>query len=210
MRRIGELIILQLIVLLALTSCAAPAAPPADTVAPPADTVAPESGAVTIDFDFQKQSGHASNQFAVWIEDADGRFVKTLYATKFTAAGGYKNRPDSIPEWTARSGLADMTDVDAITGATPQSGALKYTWDLTDADNVPVPDGTYMFFVEGSLRWKNSVMYIGEIEIGGEAASATADEGLIFEASEDQPALNNSSAELGMIGPVTASYTPPS
>jgi hypothetical protein len=168
-----------------------------------------QSGVVTLTFDFQKQSGHASNQFAVWIEDADGGFVKTLYATRFTANGGYKNRPDSIPVWVERSGLAGMADVDAITGATPKSGPLTYTWDLTGADGAPVPDGIYQFFVEGSLRWKNRVLYSEEIDIGGGAVTARAEAQFIYESSDDQPALTDESTEHGMIGPVTAEYTLP-
>lgn len=51
---------------------------------------APELGTLTVTFDFEKQSGYASNQFAVWIEDVDGNLINTLYATRFTATGGYK------------------------------------------------------------------------------------------------------------------------
>lgn len=188
-------------VLLTLVGCAPSASP--------ADAASPVSGAVTISFDFEKQSGYASNQFAVWIEDADGQYIQTLYATRFTANGGYKNRPDAVPVWVEHSGLANMENVDAVTGVTPKSGPLSYTWDLTDTAGVPVPDGTYKFFVEGSLRWKNRVLYSGKIEIGGAAASAEAEAQFIYEASPDQPALTDESPERGMIGPVTAEYTPP-
>ncbi|MDR1158278.1 MAG: DUF2271 domain-containing protein [Oscillospiraceae bacterium] len=175
------------------------------TPAQPAETPSDRSWA-TIAFDFQKQSGHASNQFAVWVETADGQYVKTLYATKFTAAGGYKNRPDSIPTWVDRSGLAGLSkeQVDVMAGATPKSGAQSYTWDLTGADGAPVPAGTYKFFVEGSLRWKNRVLHAGEIAIGGEAATATATAAFTYETSPDQPALSDDSPEHDMIGTVTA------
>ncbi|MDR3271199.1 MAG: DUF2271 domain-containing protein [Peptococcaceae bacterium] len=173
---------------------------------PSAQSVA--TGEVTIAFDYQNQSGHASNQFAVWIEDADGRYVKTLYATRFTANGGYKNRPDSIPVWVEKTGLADIENVDAITGATPKSGTLVYTWDLTGVDGAPVPASTYHFFVEGSLRWKNRVLYTGALKIGGGAATVEAEARFIYEASPDQPALNDDSPEHDMIGAVMAVYTP--
>ena len=40
---------------------------------------------VSIDFDYMRMSGKASNQFAVWIEDTESNVVKTIYATDFTA-----------------------------------------------------------------------------------------------------------------------------
>jgi hypothetical protein len=198
----GFLAVILLFALAALAGCAGESEQ--RTEAPP------DRPGVTIAFDFQKQSGYAANQFAVWIETADGQYVKTLYATKFTAAGGYKNRPDSIPTWVDRSGLAGLSDaqVDVMTGATPKSGAQSYTWDLTGADGAPVPAGTYKFFVEGSLRWKNRVLYTGEIAVGGEAATAAASAAFTYEASPDQPALSDDAPEHDMIGTVTAVYTP--
>ena len=172
------------------------------------NTVPPGQAAVTITFEFQRQSGYASNQFAVWIEDADGQYVKTLFATRFTVKGGYKNRPDSLPVWVEKSGLANMSNVDAITGATPQSGVLTYIWDLTDLNGSPAPDGTYRFCVEGTLRWKNQVYYTGQIEIGGASASASAEAQYTYEGAADQPALSENAPENNMIGSVTATYTP--
>jgi len=114
-----------------------------------ADTRTFDSGTLTVTFDYEKQSGYASNQFAVWIEDMDGNYIQTLYATKFTANGGYKNRPDSISTWVAKSDLANMTksEVDAIAGATPKSGPLSYAWDMTAANGDVVQPGEYKFFV---------------------------------------------------------------
>ena len=98
---------------------------------------------VVIEFEYQKPSGRASNQFAVWIEDAGDNHVKTLFATRYTANGGYKARPDSIPTWVEKSGLASMqkSEIDAISGATPRAGSLSYTWDLTDTNGNRVSPG---------------------------------------------------------------------
>ena len=80
------------------------------------DTAGSQGSAVIVSFDNEKQSGYASNQFVVWIEDLNGTLIQTLYATKYTAKGGYKNRPDSIPLWVEKSDLASMSAVavDAI------------------------------------------------------------------------------------------------
>jgi hypothetical protein len=173
---------------------------------PPAD----KSGKTVISFDFDKQSGRASNQFAVWVEDEGGKLVKTLYATRFTAKGGYKNRPDSIPLWVEKSGLASMnqSEIDVISGATPQAGTLYYVWDLTDKDANKVAPGKYRFFVEGSTRWKNRVLYAGVITIGGGQDTVSATAQFFFEASDNQPALSENAPENSMIKKVSATFAP--
>ncbi len=197
-------ILAAILALLFLCSCQAsvPEAPP------PPEPARSEAGSVAISFDFNSQTGYASNQYAVWIEDGSGNFIKTLYATRYTANGGYALRPDSIPQWVERSGLANMDNVDAISGPTPQSGTTSYIWDCTGSDGTPVPDGTYKFFVEGSLRWKNRVLYTGDIEVSGAASSVEAAAEYFYEGADDQPALDASAEENNMIPSVKAIYTP--
>jgi hypothetical protein len=170
----------------------------------------PGAGKVVIEFDYKNQSGRASNQFAVWIEDTGGNFVNTLYVTRYTANGGFRVRPDSIRIWVERSGLASMqqSEIDAIAGATPRAGALSYTWDLTDANGDKVSPGEYNFFVEGTLRWKNLVLYSGTITVGDDPVTVQADAEFIYAGSGDQPALTDDSPENSMIGPVRASFVP--
>ena len=170
-----------------------------------------EAGMLTVTFDFERQSGSASNQYAVWIEDMDGSYINTLYATRWTAGGGYKTRPDSIALWVEKSGIASMPDyyVDAVSGATPKSsGSQSYTWNLNDINGDAVPPGEYRIFVEGTLRWKNYVLYSGVIEIGDDAATLQADADFVYEASDRQAALTGDSPENKMIGAVTVSFVP--
>ena len=168
------------------------------------------SGEVVISFDYVKQSGSASNQFAIWIEDMDGNYLQTIFATRWTASGGYNTRPDSITLWVEKSGIASMPSyyVDAISGATPQNGEFICVWDLTDIDGNTVPSGEYRFFVEGTLRWKNYVLYSGVIEIGDASATIRADAEFVYTGSGNQSALTSDSSENNMIGAVTASYIP--
>ena len=174
-----------------------------------ATTVQRQDDIVAITFDFSKQSGYASNQFAVWIEDANGKLMKTLFVTQFTANGGYKKRPDAIPAWVERSGIAKDTALDANSGATPKSGSLRYVWDLMDETGARVADGTYTFYVEGTLRWKNHVLFSGAIDLNGETVSAEATAQYTYLASEDQAALTDESSEHAMIQNVAAAYIPP-
>jgi rhodanese-related sulfurtransferase len=160
--------------------------------------------ALNITFDYARQSGSASNQFAVWIEDMDGKLVKTLYATRYTANGGYKVRPDSISLWVEKSGLESLSkeEVDAFTSATPRAGSLSYTWDLTDSDGNTVEPGEYQVFIEGSLRWKNRVLFSGVVDTSGGTPKIEAQ--YLYEGSNGQPALTEDSTENGMISNAAA------
>ncbi len=157
-------------------------------------------GVLEISFDYKRQGGTGSNQFAVWIEDASGNVVKTLYATRFTAQGGWKKRAESIPQWVAKSGIKNMKkdEYDVLTGSTPRAGNLKYTWDGTNQAGQPAAPGVYTVCVEGSLRFANRVLYTGTVTLGGPA-------------SESQAASRywgDSTAERNMIGPVLLTYKP--
>lgn len=175
-----------------------------------ANTPMREDDIVAVTLDFQKQSGYASNQFAVWIEDANGALVRTLFVTQFTVNGGFEKRPDAIPVWVERSGIAQGENTDTTSGATPKSGSLRYVWDLTDNSGNRVPEGTYTYYVEGTLRWKNHVLFSGEIILNGEAASSEAVAQYLYEASQEQVALTDAAPERDMIQNVTATYIPPS
>jgi hypothetical protein len=60
----------------------------------------------------------------------------------------------------------------------------------------------------GSLRWKNRVIYSGVINISGGNTTVEADAEFIYEATEQEAALSESSPENAMIGTVTASFIP--
>lgn len=182
-----------------LSGCAAAAPAP----------VTREDDIVTISFDYAKQSGYATNQFAVWVEDESGKLVKTIFVTAFTAKGGYEKRPDAIPTWISLAHPSKENKADAVSGATPKPGSLRFVWDLTDQNGVRVPDGTYTFFVEGTLRWKNQVLYSGTIALNGAAASAQGSAEYTFASSDEAAALTLESPEIGMITNVLAAYIPP-
>ena len=62
-----------------------------------------------VSFDYQRQAGPGSNQYAVWIENEKGNVVKTLFVTSYTTKGrarggeqpkrGYIVRPACVPTW---------------------------------------------------------------------------------------------------------------
>ncbi|MHB9292467.1 hypothetical protein Holit_01565 [Hollandina sp. SP2] len=157
-------------------------------------------GIVEIQFSYTRQPGSSSNQFAVWVEDAQARVIKTIYATRFTAQGGWERRPQSIPQWVKQSGIARMNQdqIDAFTTVTPRAGSLQYHWNGRDQKGAPVPPGTYQVYVEASLRGENRVVYQASVEIGGGSREIQA----------QARYFGTSKAERNMIGPVTVLYKP--
>ena len=136
----------------------------------------PASGKVEISFNYVKQSGFSSNQFAVWIEDSSGRYIKTIYVTRFTAKGGWEYRPNAIPVWVKTAHVSGMSEkqVDAVTGPTPSGGGLVYVWDCKDCSGNPIAAGEYRYIVEATLRKEYRVMFTGIIKIGGQAQESRA------------------------------------
>ncbi|MEM4761983.1 MAG: DUF2271 domain-containing protein [Thermofilum sp.] len=127
-------------------------------------------GTLEIAFTFNQKNTVASNQFAIWIEDEKGRFVKTIFVTQFTARGGYTFRKESLPTWVekAKPSTLPKETIDAITGATPKSGRLVYTWDGKNEKGEYVAPGVYRFYLEATLYWSNRVIFTGTFRYGGD------------------------------------------
>ena len=133
-----------------------------------------KASTLEVSFNYQKQAGPGSNQYAVWIENEKGEFVKTLFVTSYTTKGrarggeqakrGYIVRPACVPTWVKTSKAEEKTDVqlDAVTGATPQNGGIQtLTWDFTDENGKAVPQGTYKVKVEATLFFDSDIIYTG-------------------------------------------------
>lgn len=130
--------------------------------------------ALEVSFDYQRQAGPGSNQYAVWIENEKGNVVKTLFVTSYTTKGrarggeqpkrGYIVRPACVPKWVKTVKADEKTDqqLDAVTGATPQAGGVQtFTWDFTDEQGKAVPQGIYKVKVETTLIFDSAIVYTG-------------------------------------------------
>jgi hypothetical protein len=124
---------------------------------------------VTVSYQWTRIQSHGSNQIAVWIEDTKGKLICTLFATRFTATGGYLKRPVSLSEWSEKSDLknASKQEVDAVSGATPSSGKQTLTWDCKDKTGKTVADGTYIVRMEANILDTDKMFFTGKIDIGG-------------------------------------------
>lgn len=109
----------------------------------------------------------ASNQFALWIENMHGDYIATVFATDFTARGGYQHRALSLPQWRQTSNWDQIRPdyVDAVTMATPISGEHTAIWDCRDENGLLVAPGRYLYKMEGNIFWENRVVWTGEIGI---------------------------------------------
>lgn len=84
-------------------------------------------------------------QTAVWIEDGNGNFVKTIYVSGFS--GYAKEKQINLPRWAKSS---EFADVDAVTSASINLGHHIYVWDLKDSSGEKVKSGEYVVKVEVS------------------------------------------------------------
>ena len=149
-----------------------------------------EDHTVEISFEFKHAGTPASNQIAIWVDDENGKLVKTIMATDFTAARrGFELRSMALEHWTDAAKPADMSEVelDAVSEATPRSGSCIYTWDLRDETGEQVPDGKYTVNVEGTLYWESNVLYSAVID--------TRDERTDLEVTEERSEPDNKQNE---------------
>lgn len=127
-----------------------------------------------VSFNYQRQPGPGSNQYAVWIENDKGDVVRTLFVTSYTTKGrtrpgeepmrGYVKRPNCVPTWVKQAKAAEQNNqqLDAFTGATPKTGGTQiFTWDFTDQQGKAVKKGTYKVFVEATLYQASDIIYTG-------------------------------------------------
>ena len=139
-----------------------------------------------VSFNYQKQAGPGSNQYAVWIENEKGEVVKTLFVTSFTTKGrvrgneqpmrGYVKRPNCVPTWVKTVKANDLSDqqLDAVTGATPQAGGQQtFTWDFIDQQGKKVKQGKYRVMVEATLYQASDIIYSGTFSTKDKAGNVT-------------------------------------
>jgi len=103
-----------------------------------------EMPVITIDFLLGFRDELAP-QTVVWIENKDGKFVKTIYVSGFS--GYSKEQQINLPKWSKSS---SFVDVDGITSASIDLGHHIYVWDLKDISGKSVNPGEYVIKIEVS------------------------------------------------------------
>ena len=109
---------------------------------------------------------------AVWIEDAEGQYLKILGISKTVVSVGQYSHVEHLPTWMAKSGISyeDLTaeteegmapSFDAVSGASVyfQEGmtdtTLVFEWNLRDGEGNRVPEGKFYFCAEAANITKN-------------------------------------------------------
>ncbi len=82
-------------------------------------------------------------QTAVWIEDVNGGFVKTVYVSGFS--GFAKEKQVNLSDWAKAS---HFSDADVVTAASIDVGHHIYVWDLKDYKGHQVKTGDFVVRVE--------------------------------------------------------------
>jgi hypothetical protein len=162
-----------------------------------------------VSFDYQKQAGPGSNQYAVWIENEKGDVVKTLFVTSYTTKGrarggepakrGYIVRPACVPTWVKTVKADEQSDqqLDAVTGATPQAGGMQtFTWDFTDQQGKAVPQGNYTIKVEATLYFDSDIIYSGTFSTKDKAGDINLTSTLTKEDEKHKDMVTNVKAVL--------------
>ena len=170
---------------------------------------ASKPGTVELSFNYTKQAGPGSNQYAVWIEDAAGKVVKTLFVTEFTSKGrsrdgskparGYTYRTSCMPTWVKHVGAESLTDeqMDAFTGATPaQSGVQTFTRDFTDQAGKPVAKGTYRVYLEATYNGNSVVTYTGTVTSGQKPGELKLDKSYMEESEDRKDMISDVTAKV--------------
>jgi len=135
------------------------------------------SGTVDITYALLIPPTSSGNQIAVWIEDNDGNYVKTLYVTPQAAHGRWKEITDMVGRWVRKSDWenASPAEVEAVSSVTQAAGPQTVVWDLTDRSGAPVPIGTYIYKIDGFRSGTNMVLWRGRIYVGGNGSTSVAE-----------------------------------
>lgn len=177
--------------------------------------------ALELSFNYQKQSGSGSNQYAVWVENSEGKVVRTLFVTQFTTKGrvrgpqgpqgpqgtqvtqerrrGYTYRPACVPTWVTNAAADTLTDaqIDAISGATPAaSGVQTYSWDFKDSQGKTVPAGNYKIYLEATLYNNSILLYSGTFSTNDNAKTVELTSTLTVEDEQHKDMITQVKAEL--------------
>jgi len=123
-------------------------------------------------------------QFAIWLEDAAGAQIRTVWVTEKTGTGNWGNkitRPVSLPYWVSRwkketrSGgfpTPENPVVDAVTGATPMQH-------FTNEIKVPV-NNTWNYYIEINVSGDYNEVFASVLKDGRRDRHANGQPSIIY------------------------------
>jgi hypothetical protein len=105
----------------------------------------PKNAQMDIEFNIPnvEASAYTRPYVAVWIEDKQGKPVRTLQLWV-----GEDEWLKDLRSWWRKVGRNDRAVIDAVTSATKPVGQYHFTWDGLDQKGQPIEQGDYTFFAE--------------------------------------------------------------
>ncbi len=105
----------------------------------------PAAARLDVEFALPKidSSMYARPYVAVWIENSQGKAVRTLQLWV-----GKDEWLKDLRSWWRKVGRYDRELVDAVTSATRPAGDYRFVWDGLDNDGLRVEQGDYTLYVE--------------------------------------------------------------
>ena len=134
----------------------------------------PAAGTLEISFLFNKAEGVVpSYQIAMWLEDEEGRYVKTLFVSEYLAGPGISLEV-VCPDWVKQARWDKVADseFDAATHPTPPVGANTMKFDCGKRGIAP---GNYRFCVQAHIHENYNILYRGRIVLGQGATEGVAE-----------------------------------
>ncbi len=108
---------------------------------------------------------------AIWLEDAGGVLVKTLYVSQELSSKEYM-MGNVCPDWVKKAqwDKAPKSEVDAVTAPTPNVGSEAKVFDLAQLGVAP---GAYQFRFQMHVGEQHNVLYRGTVTVGPSDDSPT-------------------------------------
>ena len=145
----------------------------------PKPTAWPDGFQVTVNVELPKidAAKYRRPYVAVWVEDGDGKPVRTL--------GVWGNKAKYLRDLNTwwKFGQGDDALIKAVTKATRGPGKYDLVWDGKDDKGQPVGRGTYTVRVEVHREHGKHVFQSGKIKCDAEASAATLEKNAETEAT---------------------------
>ncbi|MFT3752014.1 MAG: hypothetical protein QM800_03785 [Paludibacter sp.] len=162
---------------------------------------------------FEKGKEHNHPLFAIWLADENGKFIQTLYVSESIGKGVFKHanrntghwlageiqRPAALPYWAHQRGVKNefgtylptprQPEVDAYTGATPQTSFILHT------KTQKRLEGKYKIMLELNQTWDWNEFWTNDMYPAEKEYRTSCQPALVYEADID---INNLSEEIIM------------
>ena len=133
-----------------------------------------------ITFDFKRQDDWKNNQFAIWMEDYNGTYLKTIYVSKEVMDRNAEKK--LLPRWskTVETVGESRKDLEKVAKSVPQSGKSTYLWDGTDrygSTEYETEENMSDYrkcYIECYGEGNEYALYIGSFSIGDDTSSGFA------------------------------------